>query len=1161
MSTTPPSLGQPEAEDPTGTQQVDGEVGDQVAVPVDGQADGQPIESQPTIGMEDADVRLILDLGSRDATVPPQLDDDQRQVVAHRGSPLLVLAGPGTGKTTTLVEAMAARLVGEDALEPAQVLGLTFSRAAAADWRDRLIARIGGGVTPTVSTFHSFAFSLVRRFPHLLGLMAAPRLLAGHEEEAAVRDVLRSLAAANPTDWPAHVRAAAPTLEFARQIRAAVARARSFEKSPAELRSYAQDSGKPEWLVVADVLQAYEFWLESADAFDYAGLISAATNLVAIPEVAEQLHNQLRAVFVDEFQDTDAAQVRLLRAICGPCCDVVVVGDPDQSIYAFRGAQVRGILDFGDDFATREVPVSVVALRTCRRFGASIRAAADIEISKVDYAGSSAWARARAAHREPLCDGYAEGAVNVFLAADERSEAAAIAERIRELRHAGAAYSDIAVLARTVDQLVPLRRGLTAAGIPVAVLGDHTPIRHEQAVTPLLNALLLVESPSTISSEVARELLLSPLCGIDPIDLRRTVRNLRTALAGTDASARPSTPDVLKALVTDSSTLVSIKPDNASSAALVALRAFHKVIDAAREALHGGGSVEQVLWQLWDGGGRRSSWSQRLRRQALRGGAAGRRADRDIDSVMTLFEMASRASHTMGKTCGLFVREVRRQSAPVADTTVATPEPAVAMMTAHRAKGLEWDHVFIAGVQEGLWPNTVSRAGVVTADDLNADGLTGGPTSAELLAEERRLFYVCMTRARRSVTVSALQIADNSQSAERPSRFVMALAASQHEGSPVDSNHALDSPESESALHLPVLRARGATRGSMPALVAHLRQVLDDDAATPGLKSAAAIRLRRLQTDVPASAGLVHPANPQSWWGSRAPSEGITPVRPDGPLRFSPTAVELLDQCALRWFLERQMSAQTLTATAATFGSIIHAVGEFIVSSSTPLTLEQVQAHIDRIWHHVGFQAAWIGDRQRQEMTRAVERFLAWHNDRVAAGSNVRDVEFKIHAEVTITGADGAPQVVSVSGRADRLEVVVDDDGEHAQVYDIKSYGRAPTKNEVGANIQLALYALAVDQQATAEGNPYASVDAGLVMVKIPAGDRLPKVMTMSDHAVAGFDVRDVVAEAAIAVRQEVFPAVAGKTCRFCQMKVVCPLYMPKDAVVGDGEEVSDDAE
>ena len=487
----------------------------------DGSADGtveSTVESTvedvaPTTGADSGssaalgDVSIHLDLTPANPSTPADLDPQQRAVVEHRGAPLLVLAGPGTGKTTTLIEAMVARLQGPDRLRPEQVLGLTFGRQAAADWRDRLISRLGGGLVPAVSTFHAYAFSLVRQHADQLGLMASPRLLAGHEEDIAVRDQLRSLIHNDAADWPDHLRAAGVTHEFARQVRAAVSRARSFNLDAEQVRAMAQSARKPEWSLVADVLAQYEFWLESADVFDYAGLISTADALARTPQVASQIHDQIRAVFVDEFQDTDAAQVELLKAIVGPGCELVVVGDPDQSIYAFRGAQVRGILDFAEHFGTVEQPAIAMALQTCRRFGSRIRAAADIEINKVDYAGSAVWAAARTAHRDPLCIGSAtststntntnarditvadtitatdsvhapivssataQDSVSIFLAADARSEAAEIAERIRALRHAGARWDDIVVLTRTVDQIEPLRRAFVAADIPVAAAG------------------------------------------------------------------------------------------------------------------------------------------------------------------------------------------------------------------------------------------------------------------------------------------------------------------------------------------------------------------------------------------------------------------------------------------------------------------------------------------------------------------------------------------------------------------------------------------------------------------------------------------------------------------------------------------------------------------
>ena len=1171
---------------------------DELAAAGDGTAKGTAEDVAPTTGADSGssaalgDVSIHLDLTPANPSTPADLDPQQRAVVEHRGAPLLVLAGPGTGKTTTLIEAMVARLQGPDRLRPEQVLGLTFGRQAAADWRDRLISRLGGGLVPAVSTFHAYAFSLVRQHADQLGLMASPRLLAGHEEDIAVRDQLRSLIHNDAADWPDHLRAAGVTHEFARQVRAAVSRARSFNLDAEQARAMAQSARKPEWSLVADVLAQYEFWLESADVFDYAGLISTADALARTPQVASQIHDQIRAVFVDEFQDTDAAQVELLKAIVGPGCELVVVGDPDQSIYAFRGAQVRGILDFAEHFGTVEQPAIAMALQTCRRFGPRIRAAADIEINKVDYAGSAVWAAARTAHRDPLCIGSAtntntntnarditvadtitatdsvhapivssataQDSVSIFLAADARSEAAEIAERIRALRHAGARWDDIVVLTRTVDQIEPLRRAFVAADIPVAAAGDETPIRRDQAVAPLLDALLLIERPTSISAAVARELLVSPLCGVDPADLRRIVRDVRKHAGG---DTTPSTPEVLCMLVADPEATSEINPSIAP-VGLAALKAFHLCTSRARTLLNNGAGVEEVLWAVWNGNGTSHSWPVRLRRQSLRGGAGGRRADRDIDAVMTLFEMASRAGHTRGRTCQGFVSDVRGQQVPVSEVRSSIIGSAVAVMTAHRAKGLEWDHVFIAGVQEGVWPNVISRTGLVTADEMQHGGLSTVQTAAELLAEERRLFYVCVTRAKRSVVVSAVQGADNSPNDERPSRFLMSMLPAT-DG--FDAAAAAELERAEPGAHslLPVLRTRGASASSLTALVAQLRRVLGDSETSAEIKHEAARRLAMLAQRVPVRHNGPHPALPESWWGAREVTVGPRPVRPPEPLRLSPTAVESVATCSLRWFFERQMSAQTLTGTAAAFGSVVHAVCEHIALSPTQLTAADVEQEIDRIWGQMGYQATWIGTRERDVMSQAVERFLVWHQEQIDAGVTVAGVEVDIRAEVTVLDDTGTPHAVVIAGRADRIDTTSSpSSGTHAVVYDIKSYKRAPSKKDVATNIQLALYALAVEKGGTDKVPDAASVDAGLVLVKVPAKVRspLPKVMTQSGVDQGDFDVEPVLASAAATLRAEVFEALPGKHCDFCQMKVCCPAKMPSDKVQSDEDtETADD--
>ncbi|NDB18633.1 MAG: hypothetical protein EB027_05145, partial [Actinobacteria bacterium] len=444
----------------------------------------------------------LLRVGA-DAT-PPLLDPEQQVVVSHRGAPLLVLAGPGTGKTTTLVEAMLARICGDDALECAQVLGLTFGRAAAEQWRERVAVRLGAQ-PPTVTTFHSCAFALLRRFPEIVHLAGPPRLLAGYEEQTVVREVISAALELGKIEFPENLRIAALTAEFGRQLRAVMARARGAGISARRLKDEAIAAGDRSWQLAADLFATYERFLEDSDSFDYASLIVTATAIAQDPHVRGELHRSYRAVFVDEYQDTDPAQVEFLKALVGPECDLVAVGDPDQSIYAFRGADVRGILNFVDDFSEPGRPAQVAVLRTCRRFSPDIRTIADIGLNRVNYAGTSWWATVREAHRSPLCVGAAptEPAVSVTLCADPRVEAAQIVEDIRRLRQQGESFSSMAVLVRNAEQITPILRECAAAGVPAVAAGDAQPVATNAAVIALMDALIVAESPHSATPAIA----------------------------------------------------------------------------------------------------------------------------------------------------------------------------------------------------------------------------------------------------------------------------------------------------------------------------------------------------------------------------------------------------------------------------------------------------------------------------------------------------------------------------------------------------------------------------------------------------------------------------------------------------------------------------------
>ncbi|WP_431312983.1 UvrD-helicase domain-containing protein [Streptomyces silvensis] len=416
-------------------------------------------------------------------------------MVDHAGGPLLVLAGPGTGKTTTLVESVAARVA--KGTDPERVLVLTFSRRAAVGLRDRMAHRIGAADAPQATTFHSFCYALVRAHQDADLFVEPLRLLSGPEQDVAVRELL-----AGQSDlareglarvrWPDELRACLTTRGFADEVRAVLARSRELGLGPAALDAFARRGGRPDWRAAAAFLAEYLDVLDMQGVLDYAELVHRAVLLARRPEVARALAAQYDAVYVDEYQDTDPSQVRLLGALAGGGRDLVAFGDPDQSIYTFRGADVNGILRFPEDFPRADgAPAPVEVLTTSRRSGERLLAATRLITARMPLGGLPA--RQVRAHRElaAVRDG---GRVDVRTYPTAGAELDNIADILRRAHlEDGVPWNEMAVLVRAGTRTIPaVRRSLTAAGVPLDIDGDDIALRHEPAVTALLTALRAV---------------------------------------------------------------------------------------------------------------------------------------------------------------------------------------------------------------------------------------------------------------------------------------------------------------------------------------------------------------------------------------------------------------------------------------------------------------------------------------------------------------------------------------------------------------------------------------------------------------------------------------------------------------------------------------------
>ncbi|MEV7392468.1 ATP-dependent DNA helicase [Streptomyces sp. NPDC091215] len=1052
---------------------------------------------------------------------PPRLDAAQRAVVDHGPGPLLVLAGPGTGKTTTLVESVAARIArGGD---PERILVLTFSRKAAVELRDRMALRVGAARAPRATTFHSYCYALVRAHQDS-GLFVDPlRLLSGPEQDVAVRDLLAGQPdlerlGLNHVRWPDELRACLTTRGFADEVRAVLARSRELGLDPAALDAFARRIGRPDWRAAAAFLAEYLDVLDLQGVLDYAELVHRAVLLAQRPEVALDLAGRYDAVYVDEYQDTDPAQVRLLHALAGGGRTLVAFGDPDQSIYTFRGADVNGILEFPSAFARvdgRPAPVEV--LRTSRRAGAGLLAATRLLTRRMPLTRLPA-DKVRA-HRE-LTAARDGGGVEVYTYPTSGTELDNIADILRRAHlEDGVRWSDMAVLVRAGSHTIPaVRRALTAAGVPLDIDGDDLPLRHEPAVAPLLTALRAVaeaeaaqdpeEGACLLDTETALTLLTSPLAGMDAADLRRLGRALRDEERAAGNALPPPSDELLARALAEPERLAVHDPGYARGA-----QRLGALLRKARERLAGGGTAEEALWDLWNG----TPWPSRLERTARRGGAAGRNADRDLDAVCALFATAARAEERGGGRGALnFLAEIEAEDI-AADTLAgrAVRPDAVRLMTAHRAKGLEWRMVVVAGVQEGLWPDLRRRGSLLEADRIGRDGLAEPLTPGALLAEERRLFYVAATRARERLVVTAVKApADDG---DQPSRFLTELGVE-----PQD------------------ITGRPRRPLSVAALVAELRATTVDPRASDVLREAAARRLARLAALADEDGRpLVPSAHPYRWWGMFEPTESKVPLRDrDQPVVLSGSALDqLANTCSLQWFLGREVKADAPATTAQGFGNVVHVLADEVASGRTPADLAVLMERLESVWNALAFDAPWKSAQEKDNARVALERFLKWHVlDRTERTPVASEQDF----DVTLGAGD---YEVRIRGQMDRVER----DGEgRAYVVDFKTGKQAPSAAEVARHPQLAVYQLAVREGAVDEAFDGVRPEPGgaeLVHLRQGAaqrdgGETLPKVQ--AQEPLEGEWVGDLLATAAGKVLDERFTPTTGQHCTHCAFRASC---------------------
>jgi superfamily I DNA/RNA helicase/RecB family exonuclease len=1046
-----------------------------------------------------------------------RLDQAQQQVVDHAGGPLLVLAGPGTGKTTTIVAAVADRIENRG-ISPERILVLTFSRKAAAELRERITARLHRTTRePLAVTFHSYAYALARREFVLAG-DEPPRLLSAPEQLLEVRRMLKGEASDGGVGWPERLRPALGTRGFAEEVRDLLLRAAERGLDGRGLRQLGKQKDRDDWAAAAAFLDRYaaRFDLAPVPAYDYAEIVRIAAALLGREETRQRERGAYDVVLVDEYQDSDPAQESLLMALAGDGRELIAVGDPDQSIYAFRGADVRALIEFPYRFRTAEGnPAPVVALRTCRRSGPVLLAASRRVARRLPAAPGASAAQARHRLLVPTPESP-PGEVRILVADSATQEAALVADTLRRAHLAdGVPWSQMAVLVRSATRQVPLlRRALTAASVPVTVAGDELPLADEPGTRPLLMLLRCALRPADLDEQAAAELLCGPLGGTDALGLRRLRRSLQLlADADPESQNNQRASDTLAQALLDPRDL-AVVPDRVAEPA----KRVAGLLATARDAIKKGGSAEDVLWAVWDASGLAAQWQQ----ASAAGGPAGAAADRDLDAVLALFDKAAHFADSMPPGApGLFADSLSAQE--IAGDTLAeraAREDCVRVLTAHRSKGLEWDVVVVAGVQEETWPDLRLRGSLLGVDELaEAARPAGGDPqhvgadvdaamlAAKLLAEERRLFYVAATRARRRLVVTAAGGEDTDM---RPSRFLTELA-----GDDIRIERVAEAPGGHRWL-------------SMPALVADLRRAAADTARPPAVRQAAAAQLARL-----AAAG-VRAAHPREWYALTELSDAGPIVAGGEAVRLSPSQVESFTRCGLRWLLESAVGAGR-TDVLRHLGTVIHAAAVLAASGATE---RAVADRIDEIWHHLDFGSAWYSAKQRALAERMVRRFLDWH------AANPREL---VAVEQALKVRVGQ---VEITGRVDRLET---DEQGRAVVIDLKTGGSAPREDELGRHPQLGVYQLAVLLGAFERFGLAEPGGAELVQVGKAAGVTLrAKVQrqgALAEDPEPGW-AKDLVETVAAGMAGPVFEARVNPGCRTCPVASCCPVHP-------DGEQVT----
>lgn len=1056
--------------------------------------------------------------GPQTAGLPPGgfLDAEQRAVVDLQPGcgPVLILGAPGTGRSTAVLSLAVRRL--REELAPENLLVLTPSRISAARARQTLTSAAGVTMsTPPVRAWQAYAFDLLRR-AHAHGLLPGvenpPKLLSGPEQDVLIRELMeghaQGLGAA--VVWPPSLGEAVGTRGFRSEMRELFDRLSEHDLTPENLEQLGHSLGREDWVVAARFRREYQAVrrLRMPEAFDPAALVTEAARLLENnPEFLAAEQQRLKLIVVEDLQEATRSIHRLLEVL-GRGMDVVMTASPDTVVQGFRGARPDALRRLADRLGTQAAPLSTVVLQHSYRMPQDHLTAWRRVAQRIPAVTSRPirTLRPAAGARPEVPEG--QPAVQATVLASATHEARWIgADILRRHLLEGLPLEDMAVIVRGGGPLKHLQRHLETLGIAVSTSAAETPVADEPAVKPLLAALRLVvasqhqapdakaqpdvtrdvapsndsasaaaegsavsepvasDSSSVLEAAQAVELLSSRIGAATAMDIRRLRQRLRYAEIR-DGGGRNSDHLLVEAL---------LKPGALEVAGIrsTPARRIARMVQAGKSALKEPNATAQtVLWAVWEAAGVANAWQ----REALNGGEAGRRADRDLDAVVGLFEMAERfVDHLPGAGAGEFLDFLELQELPMDTLAARAPHQAtVEIMTPATAAGRQWPVVYVAGLQEGQWPNTTLRGQLLGADLLGDAVELGVQTAAAtspltrleaVRHDELRTFSTAVSRASACLVVTAVADREN-----EPSEFLGLIDPWDVQSHPEAADQAR-----------PVLKAPRAL--TLRALVADLRAAAVADGPAPeatgpdphSLRAEAAVRLLHHL----AGAGKPAPgADPGQWWGLLPLSSHAPVLDPDQPVPVSPSRVESINRSPLDWFVSTAR-AEVTSDPARSLGTLVHSIAE----DDPEAPSSRLIAELERRWPELGLPQNWESELLKDRARTMLAKYAVYA---IAARKDFGRELVAVEGSFTVL-VKGQARDALLRGRVDRLEV--DAQGRYV-VVDLKTGANAPPNAQVEKHPQLGVY-----QVALAAGAGQAMADAARSPQEDPVGEPMPDVV------------------------------------------------------------------